>query len=206
MIEKHKIKIGLTLILAVLILASGILYGTLHAATTNPYDKEELTLEEVEVLYHKRINDLFNSKLKLMKQGDQGSGTTEIPTGDECSENNYSTFCLSIAAADEYEKYAEALRKRKETVSVGQEDSLAVIGILSAGQTLAIDNELYRSKKTLNMALDKYNEILPVYRMHEKFQKLIETLTKYNKKLSEFRGEVEKMPSKFVDATTTKCT
>lgn len=206
MINKHKIKLGLTFVLAVLILASGLFYGTLQAATTNPYDKEQLTLDEVKVLYHKRINDLFNSKLKLLKQGDKGSGTTQIPTGDECSENNYSTFCLSIAAADEYEKYAEALRKRKQTVSRGQEEGLAVIGILSAGQTLIIDNELTQAKKTLDMALDTYNEILPVYRMHEKFEKLIEALTKYNKKLSEYRKEVEKLPGKFIDATTAKCT
>lgn len=206
MIQKQKLKFGFTLILAILILASGLFFGTLQAATINPYDKEQLTLDQVKVLYHKRINDIFNSKLKLLKQGDKGSGTTKIPTADECSENNYSTFCLAMAVADEYEKYAEALRKRKQTVSVGQEEGLAVIGILSAGQTINIDNELTQAKKALDMALDTYNEILPTYRMHEKFEKLIEALTKYNKKLSELRQEVEKLPAKFVDATTAKCT
>jgi hypothetical protein len=206
MIKKHKIKLGLITVLSILIVVSGMLYGNLQAASTNPYDKQELTFEEVKVLYHKRINDLFNSKLKLLKQGDEGSGTTEIPTGDECSENNYSTFCLALAAADEYEKYEEALRKRREIVPVGDEEGLERLGIIAAGQALAIDNELERSKKTLDMALDTYNETLPAYRMHDRFEQLIETLTKYNKKLSELRKEVEKLPSKFVDATTAKCT
>lgn len=206
MIQKHKTKFGLISILSILIVISGMLYGNLQAASTNPYDKEELNFEEVKVLYHKRINDLFNSKLKLLKQGDKGSGTTKIPTGDECGENNYSTFCLAITAADEYENYEKGLIKRKQTVPVGDEEGLEKIGIIAAGQTLAIDNELQQSKKALDMALDTYNEILPAYRMHDKFQQLIETLTKYNKKLSEFRKEVEKLPSEFVDATTTECT
>jgi len=205
MIKNTKLKIGFSIILTVAVLASGLLFGSLQAATTNQYDKFELTIDEVKVLYHKRINDLFNSKLKLMKQGDKGPGSTEIPKGDECSENNYSTFCLAITAADEYEKYAEALRKRKRIIPAGSTE-LTVAGIQSAAQTRLIDIELDGAQRALDMALATYNEMLPVYRMHEKFQKLIEALTKYNKKLSEYRKEVEKLPPKFIDATTASCT
>ena len=88
------------------------------AASSNPYEKEGTKYEEVRDLYHKRMNDLFNSKLALLQQGAQGSGTAEIPTGDNCSENNYSTFCLSLAAAKEYENYVVGLDKLKLTVDI----------------------------------------------------------------------------------------
>ncbi|MFC1810703.1 hypothetical protein ACFLZH_04340 [Patescibacteria group bacterium] len=206
MINKIHIKSGLTLILAVAVLLSGLYFGTLFAATTNPYDKSELTLQEVEKLYHKRVNDLFNSKLKLLKQGDEGSGTAEIPKGDECSENNYSTYCMAIAVADEYEKYAEALKSRRQYITPGEETDITKLGMQAISQGKEIENELTRSKQALDMALATYNEILPAYRMHLKYEKLIKALTKYNKKLSEFRKEVEKLPPKFIDVTTAKCT
>ncbi|MFC1647793.1 hypothetical protein ACFL10_02250, partial [Patescibacteria group bacterium] len=136
----------------------------------------------------------------------EGSGTAEIPKGDECSENNYSTYCMAIAVADEYEKYAEALKSRRQYITPGEETDITKLGMQAISQGKEIENELTRSKQALDMALATYNEILPAYRMHLKYEKLIKALTKYNKKLSEFRKEVEKLPPKFIDVTTAKCT
>lgn len=204
---KSNLKIGFAVILAALVMISGLYIGTLQAATTNPYDKTELTLTQVEKLYHQRVNDLFNAKLKLLKQGEKGSGTAEVPKGDECSENNYSTFCLAMASAEEYEKFKEAILKRKGYITLNPDDqSLDFASLTAVSQGSEIDNELTRSRKALDLALATYNEVLPAYRTHLKYLELIKALTDYNKKFSEFRKEVEKLPGKFIDATTAKCT
>lgn len=204
--NKLTIKIGLALILAVAMLSSGLYLGSTFAASSNVYDKEELTITEVEKLYHSRINDLFNAKLKLLKQGEKGPGTNEIPKGDECSENNYSTFCLALSVADEYDKFEEVLRKRKTYVEITDEQGLEYYAMTAVSQGTEIDNELIRSKKALDLALATYNELQSAYRMHLKYEALIKALTKYNQKLIDYRKEVEKLPGKFIDATTASCT
>lgn len=207
MIRKHKIKFGLASALAIIVFVSGVFTSGGYAATTNPYEKEGAKYDEVKELYHKRVNDLFNSKLALMKKGDTGAGTAEIPTGDNCSENNYSTFCLAIAAAEEYENYVVGLQKLRSIVDIPEND-LSIESISSGviGKSAEIDNEIERAKKTLDVALATYNELSGVYRQHLEYEKLIQNLTKYNKKVIEFRKEVEKLPSKFVDASTAECT
>lgn len=207
MIRKHKIKIGFLAILSVIVFVSGIFMSGGYAADTNPYMKEGAKYDEVKALYQKRVNDLFNSKLALMKSGDSGSGTAEIPTGDNCSENNYSTFCLALAAAQEYQNYVVGLEKLKQTVDIPEND-LSIESISSGviSKRADINNEIERAKKALDVALATYNELSGVYRQHLEYQKLIQNLTKYNKKIIEFRKEVEKLPSKFIDASTAECT
>lgn len=208
---KHKltIKLGLSVILALTVLTSGILMGGALAADSNPYDKADKKYEEVKELYHKRVNDLFNAKLKLLKQGPKGSGTAEIPKGDNCGDNNYSTFCLSLAVAGEYDNYVIALEKQKNKVDVPDEgDNIDLIKLNTSSlvKNIEINIEIERAKKALDVALATYNEMSAMYQQHLEYEKLIKNLTKYNKSVIEFREEVEKLPSKFIDATTTQCT
>ncbi|MFC1599442.1 hypothetical protein ACFL3T_00250 [Patescibacteria group bacterium] len=205
--HKHTLKLRFVAALSIMVFLSGVWMSGTMAATSNPYEKEGLKYEEVKELYHKRVNDLFNSKLKLLKQGEKGSGTAEIPKGDNCSENNYSTFCLALASAKEYENYVVGLEKQKLIVDIPDNDlSIEKISVGVISKRGEIDNEIKRSKKTLDVALATYNELSGVYRQHLEYETLIKNLTKYNKKVTEFRKEVEKLPSKFVDATTTQCT
>ncbi len=180
----------------------------LYASTAvNPYDKEELTVREVEKAYHTRVNDIFNAKLTLLKQGEKGGGTTEAPKNDECSENNYSTYCLALAVAKEYDQYSVALNKKKAYVVITDENAtLEQVSLMTISQHNEIVNELDRSRKALDIGVKTYDELLAAYRMHLQYEKIIKSLTKYNKKLSEYRKEVEKLPGKFIDATTTQCT
>jgi len=193
-----------------LILATSVISSSnmLYASSQiNPYDKEKLSVHEVEKTYHKRINDLFNAKLTLLKKGDKGNGTTKIPKNDECSENNYSTYCLAMAVAKEYDQYLIALNKRKTYITV-EKDSITLeeASSMTISQYNEITNELNRSRKALDISIETYKETLVAYKMHLQYEKIIKSLTKYSKKLSEFRKEVEKLPGKFIDATTTQCT
>jgi len=188
----------------IIILSAHMLYAS---SAINPYDKEQLTIQEIEKAYHKRVNDIFNAKLTLLKQGEKGGGTTEIPKNDECSENNYSTYCLAITVAKEYDQYEAALNKRKAYVTITNDNAtLGEVSLMSISQSNEIINELDRSKKALDIGIKTYDELLAAYRMHLQYEKIIKSLTKYNKKLSEYRKEVEKLPGKFIDATTTQCT
>lgn len=210
MLMKHKlrIKLGLSIILALAVLTSGMLMGGAIAATSNPYDSADKKYEEVKELYHKRVNDLFNSKLKLLKTGPKGSGTAEIPKGDNCSENNYSTFCLALAVANEYDNYVIALEKQKNKIDIPEEGDIDITSLSTStmNKNYEINNEIDRAKKALDVALATYNEMSATYQQHLEYEILIKNLTKYNKKVIEFREEVEKLPPKFIDATTTQCT
>ena len=201
-----KIKIGI--FLAVVLM---VIYGTVNlyaAATSSPYENDKLSLYEVTKLYHKRINDLFNAKIKLLTEGEKGSGTGKTPDGDECPENNYSTYCLAMTAAKEYEMLKAALEKRKQIVELGEEErpTLEAVTMQAFAKINEIDLELARSRKALDTALETYNELRIAYPMHLQYQELIKNLTEYNKKLSDLRKQVEKFPGKFIDATTTECT
>lgn len=185
------------------ILSATMLYAS---DAVNPYDNENLSIQEVEKAYHKRINEIFNAKLTLLKKGEDGNGTTEIPKNDECSENNYSTYCLAITVAKEYDQYEAALSKRKSYVKIDEDVTIDQLSLKSISQRNEIVNELDRSQKALDIGIKTYDELFATYRMHLQYEKIIKSLTKYNKKLIEFRKEVEKLPGKFIDATTTQCT
>lgn len=176
------------------------------ASTINPYDTPDKTVQEVEKFYHKRINEIFNAKLTLLKKGEDGNGTAEIPENDECAENNYSTYCLAMTVAKEYDLYSAALNKRKAVTNPQEGDTIDQLALRTISEHNEIKNELDRSKKALDIAIKTYDELAAAHRMHLQYEKIIKNVTKYNKKLIEFREEVEKLPGKFIDATTTQCT
>jgi hypothetical protein len=203
-------QIKIRIFIAIFALTTSVLWSSsmLYASSAvNPYDNEKLTVQEVEKAYHKRVNEIFNAKLTLLKKGEEGSGTTEVPKNDECGETNYSTYCLAKAVATEYDQYALALGKRKAYVTITDKDlKLGQASLITISQNNEVVNELDRSKTALDMAIKTYDELLAAYKMHLQYEKIIKSLTKYNTKLTEFRKEVEKLPGKFIDATTSKCT
>lgn len=204
-----KVKILISIIITFFIVFNTVNLDSLYAAEDkSPYDNEELEIKELKKLYHKRINDLFNSKQLLLTLGEKGPGLNEVPKGDDCEENNYTTFCLAMAVAKEYEQYANALQKRKSYVKASEEkdEALEEATIRIEAQAKDIENELITSRKALDTALQAYKELRTAYPMHLQYEETIKSLTKYNKKLSELRIEVENLPKKLIDATTVKCT
>lgn len=182
--------------------------SALQASTTaNPYDKDDLKLYDVKKLYHSKINDTFNTSLQLLEKGEKGTGTDKIPQGDNCEEKNYSTFCVAMRVANEYELYETALKKRqKSLISDGSITTIDEVAARLATQSNAIETEIISAQQALDTSLATYNDIALYYAMHLEYEKIIKSLTKYNVKLEEFRKEVEKYPSKFIDPTTPKCT
>lgn len=73
-------------------------------------------------------------------------------------------------------------------------------------ETEAITREKTAAKEALDQTLSAYNELRVAWPMHKQYVKIYADLLKYRDKLVEVRHQVESFPSKFIDATTTKCT
>ncbi|MBN1494322.1 hypothetical protein JW911_01140 [Candidatus Peregrinibacteria bacterium] len=208
MIKNIKSQIGIFITIIIILLFNIVDLSSLYAlGDSSPYANEKLTIYELEKLYHKRINDLFNSKLKLLHEGSKGSGTGQAPQGDECPDNNYSTYCLSLSAAKEFEQFQTAMLKKKQIVEIpeGSNLNLQEVSLKAIAAINEIDSELARAKTALDAALATYNELRIMYPMHLQFEEMIKNLTEYNKKIIEFRKNAEKLPPSFVDSTTSQC-
>jgi hypothetical protein len=70
----------------------------------------------------------------------------------------------------------------------------------------AIAREKTAAKRALDQTLAAYNELRTAWPMHQKYMAIYQSLIKYRDKLVEIRNQVEEFPSKFIDASTTKCT
>jgi hypothetical protein len=70
----------------------------------------------------------------------------------------------------------------------------------------AITREKVAAKEALDQTLSAYNELRVAWPMHKEYMTIYASLLKYRDKLVEVRHQVESFPSKFIDATTTKCT
>jgi hypothetical protein len=70
----------------------------------------------------------------------------------------------------------------------------------------ALKREKQDSKNTLDQTLSAYNELRTAWPMHKEYMKIYKSLLTFRDKMVEIRHQVEEFPSKFIDATTTKCT
>lgn len=96
---------------------------------------------------------------------------------------------------------------------LGEGNEQAAFETLQTQRTLSvsarvekIDAEIVNSKKALDVALATYDELKTSWTMHKRFMNIYKNLIKFRDKMAEVRHQVEEFPSKFIDATTTKCT
>lgn len=205
MLKSRTVKIWTILFITMFAAISMLPLGNLYAssAITNPYENDKLSLSELEEKYHDRMNDLFNTRIKLMVDG---KGTDKLPSGDDCEEDNYNTFCMALTAANELDQYQIALVKRNVKLDIEDGETILDLSAKQTAKQNEINTELKRAKKALDATLQAYNELKIAYPMHVQYQETIKNLTEYNKKMSNLRQEVEQLPGKFIDATTAECT
>jgi hypothetical protein len=70
----------------------------------------------------------------------------------------------------------------------------------------ALTRERQNAKVALDTTLSAYNELRTAWPMHKKYMEIYASLIKFRDKMVEIRHQVEQLPAKFIDATTTKCT
>jgi hypothetical protein len=159
---------------------------------------------------------------------------TGIPKA--CDGKNYSTYCVAANLLSSptygYMTYSKVLDCRKYQIFDTKEDALAysdyVESALSAGtadpaenatpvyqeqkaleisaKLTAINSEKYAAKRALDQTLSAYDELKTAWPMHKQYMEIYKSLIKFRDKMVEIRHQVEQLPAKFIDATTTKCT
>ena len=69
----------------------------------------------------------------------------------------------------------------------------------------AITDKVLQAKKVLDQTLSAYDQLRLAWSMHKKYIQIYNSLIKYRDLLKEIRRAVETFPSKFIDASSTKC-
>lgn len=159
--------------------------------------------------------------------------TTGLPL--ECDANNYSTYCVASTLLSDksfgYMEYRKSMSCRKQNLFsstkdqsslydsytrgmiIGQSNEDAAVNRTQGARVLdisarlkATDTEIDIAKQALDKTLVAYEELKTAWPMHKRYVQIYESLVKYRDKLVEVRHQVEELPNKFIDATTTKCT
>lgn len=208
-----------------------MLYGgyTVFNAGAYTFETPILGYYFVKMEYLSEMNSYFNEKItKLVEMIDDdldGPNYSPPVEGEECSEDNVSTYCVAMGALDRYDAYVATLDNVMSFVGptdgdirlflplVGNSTSVPMIDELNPAQVLGITsarNEAIRVEKgealrLMDMAIGAYNEFRTAYPMHQKYDEIIVALTKYREALEEIRVDASKMPPKFMDSTSSSC-
>jgi len=177
--------------------------------------------------YHKHMNAYFNEKIKSMIKMDMDDPNYSPPNGEEeCSEDNVSTYCVSMGALDRYYSYMDILDEIKGlftpwafdfearfindlpllgggTTGLGQtsvSDLLGLAGMLND----AIRRERQSALEAMELTISAYNELRLAYPMHKKYEELLTDLHSYKDMVLDVESRAEWLPKKYIGATSKK--
>lgn len=196
----------------------------------NEYNDPALDTEQVMVKYHTRINQEFNKYIGDMLKYETIAADTNNPnprgnppkpvsegsqTLEACPADNYSTYCVGMNLLNNeawgYVAYRRALDCRRGKIFETKVESAKPVkqgaaALQISARLEAITREKTAAKRALDQTLSAYNELRTAWLMHRKYMAIYKNLIKYRDKMVEIRKQVEEFPSKFIDASTTKCT
>ncbi|KKQ68037.1 MAG: hypothetical protein US89_C0011G0018 [Candidatus Peregrinibacteria bacterium GW2011_GWF2_38_29] len=177
---------------------------------------DQKSFDSLKEVYHESMNTLFNEAFSRITAGNAlTKAPDETDTKDEAclptkEPLNVSTYCVAVRAAKLYMDYQVRLEYVKGSIDIGLFNNSGVVGqdgIVAdlAAKGKAVLKEIEDSKKALDVTVNAYKEFQYAYPMHKAYEKTFNLLVKYRDLLGEIRGQVEVFPSKFIDATTSKC-
>ncbi|MFA6550192.1 MAG: hypothetical protein WCT36_02450 [Candidatus Gracilibacteria bacterium] len=177
---------------------------------------DQKSFDSLKEVYHESMNQLFNEAFSRITAGNAlTKAPDETDTKDEAclptkEPLNVSTYCVAVRAAKLYMDYQVRLEYVKSSIDIGLFNNSEVVGqsgIVAdlAAKGKAVLKEITDSKKALDVTVNAYKEFQYAYPMHKAYEKTFKLLVKYRDLLAEIRGQVEVFPSKFIDATTSKC-
>lgn len=188
------------------------------------YDRDHISLAGAVRKYHTNMNKMFNRYIDKLLDEELDREATAPPQNGDCTEDNVSTYCLSMEAVDEYQAFIEGLKthegfyndKIEDTEAADAEtegylETLDVIYAESAFDEYAqrislVDSQRDIALQVMDTALATYNELQVFYALHVEYEGMIEALEAYRDGLADVRKQVEKYPIKFTDRSTTDCT
>lgn len=180
------------------------------------FESPSLGFYAVKILYHEQMNDYFNKKIGAFVDTELDDPAQFPPTdGGICTEENVSTYCVSMGALDRYVAYMKTLNGVSSTVLSLSKDIPMTPGaptnlltsILSAATSTddLIKKERNDSLSTMEATINAYNEFRMAYPMHLKYKEIISDLYKYRDLLSDFRSKVSSFPAEFSSVTSDSC-
>lgn len=219
MTKKHRIIIVVLVIIGLVagITAAWPITGhTKEPTIINPDEifTSNMTLDGVREAYHKAINATFNEAFKRITAG---GANTKVPEKEtdcwfDTEPLNVSTYCVAMRTATIYEKYRDIMTFRRSLLFTTenpdldfefQKQSELLYNIYNRAD--AIDKDLAASREALGTTLQAYKEFQYAYPMHKAYAETFKLLVKYRDFLAEIRAQIEKFPSKFIDASTSNC-
>jgi hypothetical protein len=168
-------------------------------------------LTDMVTAYHDNVNKIFNKKIELVRENKGNS--TKPTTDDVCRTDmaNVTTYCLGVLTIDEFSAFQKEFLSRKsklpnESLSAIKNYNFEVVTQMTSSQADFISKTLEESGKTLDLAIEAYDQFRVAYPMHLKYLDIIDELETYNNKMAELEDYSKLWPGKFIDASTTDCT
>jgi len=179
----------------------------------------------VKYAYHMEMTDYFKEKVKAMLEMDMSDPNYQPPADEVCTEENVSTYCVSMGALDRYLAYVRTLENVKALLgpfdleqNAGFVSDLPLaggatgLGEVSLSQTLglasirdsAIEKEKVNALSIMDLTISAYNELRLAYPMHQKYTQLIDNLYAYRDAVIDIRQKAMLLPGKYVNATSKK--
>jgi len=178
------------------------------------------TFSYLKVSYHDEINDYFNGKIvKLNEILDEKSFydnpnmyAPEFITRENydelCGLDNVSTYCVSMGALNIYMTYVDNLSELLGQVEIDDEGGAVQISDVYNDiyeRNDSINEEIEKSRAVLEATVSAYNEYRLAKPMHTEYEQMIDNLIKYRYALKFVARLSEKLPGKFIDATSAYC-
>jgi hypothetical protein len=135
-------------------------------------------------------------RYQVFDSATEANAWTKWMTTTSCLGNVQSYIPPKKCTADQKAQMDKELVNRYQTASV-----LAISARLEA-----ITREKDAAKRALDQTLSAYDQLKTAWPMHKRYQQLYNQLLTFRDKMVEIRNQVEQFPSKYIDATTTKCT
>lgn len=194
------------------ILTIFVMYGGYSIYAINEPDFTDVTTN-----YHFEMNAFFNTKLeKLVEMIDEDEEffndvDFKVPSGanpdnysEKCSEDNVSSYCVSMQALEIYLNYVNTLNGLKGTVPKGASTLDEAFNYV-AYRDQEMDEEVEEARMVMEATIAAYDEFKMAYPMHKQYELIIRNLVKYKLELKKVRYQVARFPEKFIDATSSDC-
>lgn len=203
--------------------AVGFLFPRLSSgnvlSSSTDYDKYAAldTLNEMIETFHVDMNATTNEYI----EGLLSTPTPNVlyPASDEdCTADNYSTYCLAVVLNAKLTGFEQALTERKNTLeelddlvsdeeseSPDQLDTLSDAIQFANQQALVVDEQMQNAEDALDLTLAVYNQIQIVYPLHVELTDFRKNLEGFRDNLAAVRDVIEGYPSKFNGASTAQC-
>lgn len=201
------------------------LYSPSLQASLINYSQYGDDTEEALIDYHVQVNEITNEFINTLLS-EEDPNVLYVENATDCESGNVSTYCLAVKLNEELLGLELYLVDHLDDVTTSETitgddvddsseinyNSLEDVIAASAKQKTMVLDEMEAAEDSLDLLLYVYNQLQLVYPVHKALNSdsktdssLMKSLENLNNALSDVRGDIEQLPSKFNDATMVEC-